>query len=296
MGIGLGAIIGGGAGIIGDIIGGELDRQAQERTSKRNIAAQREANDQNAALQREFAQMGLRWKVEDAKAAGLNPLAALGASGASASPSFVSYNEEPNYHRGSSIRNAGQDLSRAFQATLSPEEKLRQRLMNERMALENILLKDDVSRRINAPDGGFPADGNSEIGGLGGQATDLYKWGPSGPVQIMPLGRTASPAGKPYQAYGSTTRYAYNKMPDGSLEVVSSPDVQGDKANDLISMLKFHIQRAADLYGNPKSMAPSYQDHPLPPGMEWEFRTSTGRFHPVKAGQKRPWYRRLLYR
>ena len=35
--------------------------------------------DQQSDLQREFAQNGIRWKVADAEAAGIHPLAALGA-------------------------------------------------------------------------------------------------------------------------------------------------------------------------------------------------------------------------
>lgn len=38
------------------------------------------------AVQREFAQHGIRWRVEDAKAAGLHPLFALGGGGASYTP------------------------------------------------------------------------------------------------------------------------------------------------------------------------------------------------------------------
>lgn len=41
--------------------------------------AQRSSNEANAGLQREFARYGIRWKVEDAKAAGLHPLYAIGA-------------------------------------------------------------------------------------------------------------------------------------------------------------------------------------------------------------------------
>ena len=40
--------------------------------------------------QKEFAQHGLRWKVEDAKQAGINPLVALGASTHSPSASIGS--------------------------------------------------------------------------------------------------------------------------------------------------------------------------------------------------------------
>lgn len=61
-----------------NIIGGLTGARATEK-----------ANEQNAALQREFAQHGISWKVADAKRAGLHPLAALGTQTASASPSYV---------------------------------------------------------------------------------------------------------------------------------------------------------------------------------------------------------------
>jgi hypothetical protein len=81
-----------------------------------NLAARR-----NAALQREFAQNSLQWKAADAKAAGLHPLAALGASGYSASPVYV----------GHDFGGVGQDLSRAAAAGATTEERDR---MGEFMA------------------------------------------------------------------------------------------------------------------------------------------------------------------
>lgn len=48
-----------------------------------------EVNERNYEIQKEFAKHGVRWRVEDALAAGLHPLAALGGSSASASPSFM---------------------------------------------------------------------------------------------------------------------------------------------------------------------------------------------------------------
>lgn len=45
--------------------------------------------DKNEALQREFAQNGLRWKVADAQAAGLSPLFAVGGAGAAFSPNPI---------------------------------------------------------------------------------------------------------------------------------------------------------------------------------------------------------------
>nr|QJB19984.1 MAG: DNA pilot protein [Microvirus sp.] len=45
--------------------------------------------EQNYQRQKEFAQMGLQWKVDDAKKAGLSPLFAVGGTGASFSPNPV---------------------------------------------------------------------------------------------------------------------------------------------------------------------------------------------------------------
>lgn len=69
------------------------------------------ANRQNIKLQREFAQKGIQWKVADAKAAGVHPLAALGANTVSFSPSVVGDNS-----MGQAMSNMGQDLGRAINA------------------------------------------------------------------------------------------------------------------------------------------------------------------------------------
>jgi hypothetical protein len=69
---------------------------ATERNNQRNIDLAKETNAQqlllnreNQALQREFAKNGIRWRAEDAQAAGMHPLYALGGSGASYSPGSV---------------------------------------------------------------------------------------------------------------------------------------------------------------------------------------------------------------
>lgn len=55
----------------------------------KQASAQQKAGEANAELQREFAQHGIRWKVNDAKKAGLHPLYAIGAQTTSASPAYV---------------------------------------------------------------------------------------------------------------------------------------------------------------------------------------------------------------
>lgn len=71
----------------------------------------------NYIAQKEFAQNGIRWRVEDAKAAGLHPLFALSGGGATFSPSFTVGGE------GAGIADAGQHLGRAVTAALQPSER-----------------------------------------------------------------------------------------------------------------------------------------------------------------------------
>lgn len=90
-----GAAIGAGASLLGGLLGSRSARRQQR---------------EGLEAQREFAQQGIRWRVEDAKAAGLHPLYALGAS--TSGPSF-SVMDDP-MARG--LSEAGQNVSRAVQA------------------------------------------------------------------------------------------------------------------------------------------------------------------------------------
>lgn len=124
---------------------GSENREAQERWNQQQLALARE----QMAMQREFAQMGIRWKVEDAKAAGLHPLAALGAQVSSPSPVSVG-GEAPKYDFGS----MGQDLSRAFKAAATKEErdaidaKRAKDLAAEGLALDNDIKRTEIASRL----------------------------------------------------------------------------------------------------------------------------------------------------
>lgn len=106
---------------VGNIIGSE--RAAwQER---RDFQDSREDASRAAELayerQKEFAQMGIQWRTEDAKKAGLHPVFALGGGGAAFSPSVAvagggSY-DAPSFGA------MGQDVSRAAKATMTPEQR-----------------------------------------------------------------------------------------------------------------------------------------------------------------------------
>lgn len=111
-------------GSIGDYFLGKDDAQS---AAKRDF-------DRNAALQREFAQKGIQWKVADAKAAGVHPLYALGAQTHSFSP--VAIGSGPG-----DMSSLGQDLSRALNAGSTQEQRDQRQvnLANSQMARMNEL-------------------------------------------------------------------------------------------------------------------------------------------------------------
>lgn len=83
-----------------------------------NARATRQANNANMAMQREFAQNGIRWRVEDAKAAGLSPLAALGTNVAMPSAQIVG-----DQSLGNALANSSQNIANAISRTQTEEER-----------------------------------------------------------------------------------------------------------------------------------------------------------------------------
>lgn len=128
----LGALFSAGAGLLGGILG--------------NKSAERQ-QDENTALQREFAQNGIRWKVADAQAAGLHPLAALGSSGASYTPSAVVGGDSGIGAAGQAIGDFidGQNTKRAQTATMTAQEREMQALALQRAQLQNRLLEAQIN-------------------------------------------------------------------------------------------------------------------------------------------------------
>lgn len=135
----IGPIISAGA----NLLSGLFSSKATEKANEANAAQAQ----QNVALQKQFAQEGIRWKVADAKAAGIHPLYALGASTTSFSP--VSVGAVPNTGLAAGMANAGQDLSRAFQATRTGPERLEAQAAT-RLQLEGLALDNDIKRATYA--------------------------------------------------------------------------------------------------------------------------------------------------
>lgn len=121
------------AGAVGSVVGGALGL-AGSAASNANAAA---INKFNYKAQKEFAQNSIRWRVADAKAAGLHPLAALGAQSSGYTPS-ATIGDSPDF---SFLQDVGQNIGRAIDAKRTNRERVEQ----ERK--QNLLFKEELKGR-----------------------------------------------------------------------------------------------------------------------------------------------------
>lgn len=110
---------------------------------------------QNVRSQQEFAKHGIQWRVEDAKAAGVHPVWALSGGGAAFSPVAAVGGQG----KSSRFDIQGQDVSRAAQSTMSPE----QRLLFE-IELETKKLQRSIAEKELANMGGTRGGNQSQVG------------------------------------------------------------------------------------------------------------------------------------
>lgn len=235
--------------------------------------ATRDANRRNEALQREFAQYGIRWKVEDAKAAGLHPLAALGANTMSFTPSQVGDTALPT-----SISNMGQNISRAINATRTSDERAMSHLTIEHAQLENELLRSQIANNNAMRNPPFPGSedfvpGQGDSGSAG--------FGSSRGLTVP--GRFAQEAGlRPDVSYGRT---------DTGLTPVIPNSLSESYEDDFIGKLLWRVRN---------NLMPSFgmgspPANKLPKGYDrWEWNTVSQEWQPRRGSNVPGWMRRSL--
>lgn len=147
----VGSLIGVGSKLIGGLIG----------SNEANKAAQRDWDNQKLVLKNQ-----IYWKAQDAIRAGLHPLAGLGVNPA-AGPAPTQVGD-----MGNTFASMGQDLGRAAEAMMTPEDKAGSRLLQlqaERATLENDLLRTQIAsqrmRNIQEGTPGVPSTGRPIKGG-----------------------------------------------------------------------------------------------------------------------------------
>lgn len=175
----IGALLGGVgqlAGGVGGLFGRGGGAVMQSMAPQQMFSAQTllDLNLRDFAFQRDLAQKGIQWRVDDAKAAGLHPLFALGGGQAGFTPPPLSVGQpDPGSITGGgggpdiggAFANMGQGLGRAIAATQTKEQRVldqfevaRRAQMLEKGALENQYLQVQINK-ATAPAVGPPMPG-----------------------------------------------------------------------------------------------------------------------------------------
>lgn len=235
---GIGSVFGG----IGSALGGVVDGLLGSDSDKKNQqAAQAHADAQRAediALQREFAQNSIQWRVEDAKKAGLHPLAALGVSGYQYTPvggTTFSRNTR-DLGIGNALSSMGQSIDRAREAGMTRAQREKAEAFSDEYnvlqlrhaELQNTALELEIASRearlrqsnqearplplSTGPDGTILMTGQADSyqPGIAAQAPAVVAASPL--VSHEPSQIVANELGHPAQQAGSDVDYSFDRI------------------------------------------------------------------------------------
>lgn len=254
------------AGMGGLDIAGGLISDNQER-----IAAEKDRQ-----MQLDFAKNGIRWKVADAQAAGLHPLAALGAS----TPSFSPVGGAGT-HTGEGVSRMGQDISRAVQAGLTRNERNEElgSLQIENAKLQNKYIEEQINSskasRMRSPGTGpaLPHAGDFHVVDGQGDSNSALVTKPDEVVASSKNARAQSP--------GVITSYSFQRTRDGGLAPVMSSDTQQRLEDDVFGKTDWYIRNRVlpwhEGVGRP-DIAP-------PAGTYWKWDSGRQAYYPEKDSE-----------
>lgn len=272
----LGAIAGPVIGAVGSIFGGAQAKSGAVRGGKIAAKATLKAGRMNARMQKLFAQQGIRWRVKDAKKAGLHPLAALGAQTTSFAPSFVGATQA-----GQGIADGaaamGQGIQRATAAFGDIGERIEnqaymaqlQKLQLENMALQNQALGSQIAI-MNQPGNppAAPSAANRYL--IDGQGQSV-----KGPlVQDEALKRVAGDPARLSQEAGAVTDTGFLRTRTGWAPTRSADAAERLEDDVLGSIQHFVRNRIVQPLMDLNEGAP----FPAPKGKYWGFNHITGEY------------------
>lgn len=282
----------------GSAIGGAISGALGLIGSSQSQANAAKLNQLNYEHQKEFAQNGIRWRVADAKAAGLHPLAALGAQGASYSPSAV-IGDSPDF---SFLKDMGQGIDRAMDAKATRQERVEREeksnaLFNEELRGKQ-LQNQETETRIQQMkwDMAMDAARNAERSvRTQQQVPPMPSLAPDGSLMpgqsnaTSPGGIESKPAeivinepGRPGQERGSVTELGFTRTNDGGYVPVMSNDAKNRLDDDIIGSTLWHLRNSVPaMFDFDHTKPPASW---LPEGHEWRYNTSKGAYYAVPRG------------
>lgn len=281
----IGGAIGGALGLIGS-------SQSQANAAK--------LNQLNYEHQKEFAQNGIRWRVADAKAAGIHPLAALGAQTSSYSPSAV-IGDSPDF---SFLKDMGQGIDRAMDAKATQKERAEREeksnaLFNEELKGKQ-LQNQETETRIQQMkwDMAMDAARNAERSvRTQQQVPPMPSLAPDGSLMpgqsnaTSPGGIESKPAeivvnepGRPGQERGSITELGFSRTNDGGYVPVMSNDAKQRYEEDIIGEIGWNIRNRLPTFLDRQDIAPprSWLSNP---NNHWNWSAARGAWY-ERTGSK----------
>lgn len=292
--MGWGSAIGGAIGGALGLIGAGQSQASAERL-----------NQLNYEHQKEFAQNGIRWKVADAKAAGLHPLAALGASTASYSPSAV-IGDSPDY---SFLKDMGQGIDRAMDAKATQRERAEREQKENAFFNEELrgkqLQNQETQTRIEQMkwDMAMDAARNAERsvrtqqqvppmpsllpdGSLmSGQGNATSPGG----IETKPAEIVVNEPGRRGQERGSITELGFSRTNDGGYVPVMSNDAKQRYEEDIFGEVGWNLRNRLPGLIDRQDVAPP-RSWLSDPDSSWEFDLSRGAWYERPAGRSKRSY------
>lgn len=254
-------------GLFGDAIGkvfGFIDQNAENNRIK-------DANSEQYAQSKEFAQSGIQWRVADAKAAGISPLAALGIPLGSG-PSMVIGGSGGS----GAFSDMGQSLGRVADAVATSRERSAsaqvEALALERAGLENELLRSQISSVNRANNPPLPSMVSPPAGPATGSPTGTR----TVPVEVSPT-MSSSPSKSP----GTHSDMTYVRTSAGGLAIVPSPEAKNLIEDQIVPETLWAARNHLATFVN----NPPYPTEVAPPkGYVWKWHPFLQEWRPGKPG------------
>lgn len=270
--MGFGDFAGSLVGAVSNYIGG---KQA-ENTAK-------DVNRENAALQREFAQSGIQWRVADAKAAGIHPVYALGAQTTPASPSYVGSNASEHFSQ------MGQNLGRAAAAAMnSGQRKLEQiSIQSAEADLQGKEIDNQIkARQLSQMSGAGIGPAMPTVDGMSAELLgqgDVNGLLPP-PVQLNSNSVVRADPDNPSKEGGAITDYGLARTATGSMALVPSKDVKERIEDTFFPDMSWSLR---NIYVTDSPPKPDPSLYPLPRGAsQWKWNPLRQEFQPYYPNKK----------
>lgn len=255
-------------------MGGEDDNQGELMRLQNDMNAEQRREEWER--QRDFQQMGIRWRAQDAAAAGFHPAVALGVTPSSYSPTVVGAQIPPSSggrsNRGQQLEDfasnvMGQNLTRARTATQTDTERRLEELTIRNAELRNSLLEGQISELWAGVLGQPKTPGMpSATGGTSAPAV--------GAILTKPSERISHRAGDAGIEAASTPGFKnFNVAPGVSIDLPGqqmseSIEAMGPMAGPVLSTIRAGKNR---LFPEPPST-------PLPDTHHWSFNRWSNRW------------------